>query len=171
MERGINFHESHHSFSSSSEFDDCPFTPLHPIQWSILCIFPTFILTSSSLPSIRHIDTPAREDQVLRRREVGIGTSNNGGRLEGGTEVDRRYFWAWKGSVGFRRWDLSICSESRLPSAYTLKGETYHSTIRNHPNHQSTPFSLLPLGAQFKDMSAIGPKSSHGQYLGPSRIF
>jgi hypothetical protein len=123
MERGINFHESHHSFSSSSELDDCPFTPFHTIQWSILCVFAPLVLASSSFPSVRHVNSPSGKDQVLRRGEVGIGTSDNGGRLEGGTEVDRRYLWAWKGSVGSRRWDLSICPEPCLSSAYIKKGD------------------------------------------------
>lgn len=119
MECRIHFDKSHHPFSTSSELDDCPFTPLHPIQRAALCVFPTFILTPSSLPSVRHIKSPSGKDQILRRRKVGIGTCDNGSRLEGGAEVDGRYLWAWKSGVWFRRWNLSICSEPRLSSAHT----------------------------------------------------
>jgi len=85
-------------------------------------------------------------------------------RSMGGTSGPGRVVYGLGG--GICPYALNLASHQ-----HTSKKGTYHSTIRDHPNHQSTPFSFLALGTQFKDMSAIGPKSSHGQDLGPSWIF
>ena len=78
MESSINLDEPHHTPSSSSKFDDCPFTPLDPVQWSSFCIFSPFILTSPSFPSVRHVESSTGEDQILRRREISIRACDDG---------------------------------------------------------------------------------------------
>lgn len=47
---------------------------------------------------------------------------------------------------------------------------TYHTTIGDHPDHQSTPFPLFALGTKLEDMSTVRSEGRNRHDLGPALI-
>jgi len=60
---------------------------------------------------------------------------------------------------------MAVCSETSLISLLKLgyqRGDTDHTAIGDHADHDSTPYTFLGLRAELKDMSAIRTELDNG---------
>lgn len=68
-------------------------------------------------------------------------------------------------------WAMTVNGKSFDRRRRLSRGMTYHSSVRDHTDHQGAERPFLPLRPQLKDMTAVRPKLDLGENLLPPRVF